>query len=383
MAGWMGAGLDIRKQSGGGLGARMHESFKAAVEEGARRAVIVGTDCPGMSADILEKAFDQLADHDLVLGPAEDGGYYLVGMKKPTPRLFAGITWGGEDVLRKTLEIAEELGVSTALLSKLADVDRPEDLHVWERESGQSAADASAPRISVIIPAYNEADCVGEAIASAKKGMRAEIIVVDGGSDDETVETAKATGARVMIAPRGRGSQMNAGAAAAKNDMLLFLHADTILPDNYDEHVLGTLAGPDVVGGAFRLGIASHKTSLRRIEKLANWRSRRLRIPYGDQAIFVRADVFRALGGFPTIPIMEDFEFARRLRRLGKIALVPATAQTSPRRWLELGVLRTTMLNRAVITAYFAGISIHRIAQWHHGKWERGIDTSPHTPGKD
>ncbi len=383
MAGWLGGELAIRNQSGGGLGTRMHDSLTDAFEEDAHKVVIVGTDCPGMSADILEKAFNQLVEHDLVLGPAEDGGYYLVGMKTPTPRIFAGITWGADDVLRKTLETAKELGISTALLDKLADVDRPEDLHVWEQETGESATDTSMPKISVIIPTYNEADCVGEAIAAARKAAGAEIIVVDAGSHDNSVKKAEEAGVRVIAAPRGRGSQMNAGAVAAKGDILLFLHADTILPDNYDEHVLGALTGPDVVGGAFRLGISSQKASLRWIEKLANWRSKRLQMPYGDQAIFVRADVFSAMGGLPLVPIMEDFEFVRRLRHLGKITLVPATVLTSPRRWLELGVLRTTLLNRAIITAYFLGVSIHRIAGWHRSEWESRPDPSPRTPGRN
>ena len=185
----------------------------------------------------------------------------------------------------------------------------------------------------------------------------------------------------MITAQCGRGSQMNTGAVAAKGDILLFLHADTILPDDYDEHVLGALAGPGVVGGAFRLGISSQKTSLRWIEKLANWRSKSLQMPYGDQAIFLRAGVFRAMGGFPLVPIMEDFEFARRLRHFGKIALAPTTVLTSPRRWLELGVLRTTMLHRAIITAYFLGISIDRIAHWYQGKWEPPPDPSPRAPG--
>jgi len=122
------------------------------------------------------------------------------------------------------------------------------------------------------------------------------------------------------------------------------------------------------VGGAFELSIDAPSPSLRRIERLANWRSRRLQLPYGDQGIFMRADVFWGLGGFPDMAIMEDFEMVRKLGRRGKIAIVPEPVVTSGRRWLALGVGRTTLINQMVIAAYLLGVSPSRIARWYRGK---------------
>jgi rSAM/selenodomain-associated transferase 2 len=203
---------------------------------------------------------------------------------------------------------------------------------------------------------------VSEAIAGAQAADNVEIIIVDGGSDDGTLEAAENAGARTMSSSRGCGSQMNAAADIAAGDILLFLHADTRLPEEYAGHVRDALAEAGTVAGAFMLGINSPGKSLRHIEWLANWRSRHMQLPYGDQAIFMRREIFQEMGGFPDIPIMEDFELMRRLKRRGQIAIVDASVQTSPRRWLDLGVLRTTLVNRAVIAAYFLGFPISRIA---------------------
>lgn len=409
MSGWLGPGLDYRKQGKGvpgraggpgragvsrkagdlhragyvgaagrlgaadDLGDRMHEAFAEAFQDGAERVVLAGTDCPGVSADIFEKAFKALDRNDLVLGPASDGGYYLIAMKRPLPSLFAGIPWSTKDVLSQTMQAADKLGLRLSLVDLLNDVDRPEDLPVWERESGRPAADTASISISVIIPTYNEADNVAEAVASAR-ATDVEVIVVDGGSDDGTVEAAEAAGARATVSRKGRGSQMNAGAAEATGDLLLFLHADTRLPDDYAGHVRETAARAGVVAGAFRLGVDSPKKSLRLIETLANWRSRRMRMPYGDQALFMRAELFREMGGFPEIPLMEDFEFVRRLKRRGPIEIVPASVRTSSRQWLALGTLRMTFINQAAIAAYFLGVPISKIADWHHAKKERAAD---------
>jgi rSAM/selenodomain-associated transferase 2/rSAM/selenodomain-associated transferase 1 len=366
MKGWLGRGVELSKQTGDDLGERMYNCFVEAFENGFERAVLAGTDCPAISADIFDRAFQALDRSDVVLGPASDGGYYLVGMKRAIPQLFAGITWGASDVLQQTTRVADKLGLQVGLIDLLNDVDRADDLHVWERESGRTAADVTSPRISAIIPTYNEADFVREAISSVQAEDGVEIIVVDGGSGDATVENAEAAGARTIVSSDGRGSQMNAGAAEATGDILLFLHADTVLPEDYARHVRAAMVHAGTVAGAFGLGIDSPERLLRHIEWLANWRSKHMHLPYGDQAIFMRREVFEEMGGFPEIPIMEDFELMRRLKRRGRIAIVAASVQTSARRWLDVGVLRTTLVHQAVIAAYFLGVPISRIANWYH-----------------
>jgi hypothetical protein len=158
---------------------------------------------------------------------------------------------------------------------------------------------------------------------------------------------------------------MNLGAAAAQSPILLFLHADTRLPEDFAECVRWTLAQDGVVAGAFELRIASPRPGFRLIERLANFRSRRLQMPYGDQAIFLMADIFQESGGFPEIPLMEDFNFVRRLKRRGRVAIACAPALTSARRWERRGLLRQTLLNQAVICGCLLGIAPERLARWY------------------
>ncbi len=219
------------------------------------------------------------------------------------------------------------------------------------------------PLISVIIPALNEAAGIARSIASAFQEPDVEVIVVDGGSRDETALVARRLGAETLTVPAGRARQMNAGAEASKGEYLVFLHADTILPPQYASLVRRLLASPEVVAGAFRLGIEGRQLSLRWIETGANWRSRWLQLPYGDQALFVRSRLFFELGGYADLPIMEDYDLVRRLTRRGRVILAPKAVVTSARRWKQLGVLRTTLLNQVMVTGHLLGVSPRKMAQ--------------------
>lgn len=223
------------------------------------------------------------------------------------------------------------------------------------------------PNISVIIPALNEASVIGAALRHIPPTEDIEVIVADGGSCDSTVRVAEAFGARVFQTNGGRANQMNFGAAVARGEILLFLHADTRLPADFGRLVRETLSRPGVVAGAFRLRIDSPRWSLRVVEALANFRSSSLKMPYGDQALFLRVRHFRTAVGFSKLPIMEDFELVRRLGRWGRIALAPAAVLTSARRWERLGVLRTTIINQAMILAYLLGVSPAHLARWYQG----------------
>lgn len=222
-----------------------------------------------------------------------------------------------------------------------------------------------AKHISIIIPTLNEADTITLALESTRKATHSERIVVDAGSSDQTSSLARRWGARVITSPLGRAQQMNAGAEAARGEVLLFLHADTRLPERFDDPVRHIMAQSGVAAGAFELRIDGKERGLRIIEKVANWRSRRMQFPYGDQAIFVRSQLFHQVGGFSDIPIMEDFELIRRLRRLGRIAIAALPATTSARRWKQQGTWQTTLLNQAFILAYCAGVAPSRIARWY------------------
>jgi rSAM/selenodomain-associated transferase 2 len=250
------------------------------------------------------------------------------------------------------------------LVEPLKDVDRPQDLILHEGSSLRKAYSSPlekttflAGSISVIIPTLNEAPNLAKTLAAVTGFENVETIVVDGGSTDRTVDIARGHDVRVLSGPQGKAVQMNLGAMAASGEFIVFLHADTVMPEGWIDHVRRKMQQPGVVAGAFELRVDCDRPGLRLIEALANFRSRRFGMPYGDQAIFIKADIFRALGGFPNQPIMEDFELVRRLHKRGKVSIAPAAVVTSARRWKERGIWATTAINQVLIVAYSLGIS--------------------------
>lgn len=219
--------------------------------------------------------------------------------------------------------------------------------------------------ISIIIPARDEEEALPATLAAITQEAAHEVIVTDGGSSDQTVAIARRSGAIVVTSPPGRGRQMNAGAAAASGEILLFLHADTLVPPGFATEIHRVLADPAVLLGAFRLGIAGNTTGYRIVEYFANLRAY-LGLPYGDQGLFLRAADFRTLGGFSALPLLEDLELVRRLKKQGRIQLAAAAVQTSARRWQRLGILRTTLRNQGVLLGFGLGIPPGRLARWYH-----------------
>ena len=338
----------------------MHRAVSEAISAGAHKVVIVGADCPDLDSALLTSAFDALRDRQVVFGPARDGGYYLVGSRQPSPFLFQDITWGARNLLATSVARAREGGIEFCLLRELSDVDEPTDLPVWENSRRTSRS------VSVIIPTLNEAKHLPGTLQNLDASQPTEIIVADGGSRDDTPRIAEAHGARVVTCTPNRARQMNAGAATARGEALLFLHADTRLPSTACRDLLAAFRSPTIVGGAFRFAIADPFPGRWLIEITANLRSRLWWMPYGDQALFVRRWAFDELGGFPDLPIMEDYQFVRRLRDIGRLALLDAAVLTSGRRWQRLGCLRATLMNELVILGYHCGVSPARLAAFYH-----------------
>ena len=223
--------------------------------------------------------------------------------------------------------------------------------------------------ISIIIPVLNEAKNIQDTLALIRNQVKSsvvEIIVVDGGSSDQTVSLARELGVIVIDSPkRGRAQQMNAGAAMATGDILLFLHADTKLPCDYDQLINNALSQANAIAGAFELAIDSQQKSLRLIEVLVKLRSHLFALPYGDQALFIKRSIFNEIGGFPDLAIMEDFALVKKLKRHGKIAIAPAAVTTSSRRWDKLGVWQTTLINQLIIIGYYLGISPDKLKKFY------------------
>jgi rSAM/selenodomain-associated transferase 2 len=216
-------------------------------------------------------------------------------------------------------------------------------------------------RISIIIPTLNEAANVAGAIEKARQLEPAEIVVVDGGSEDGTCGGASAAD-RVLVAPRGRASQQNAGAAASCGDTLLFLHADCWLEPGNLQQIEAALSDGRCVGGCFQQVIGARGWRYRWLEWGNAWRVRLWGLAYGDQGIFVRRDIFERIGGFPTLRLMEDLYFMKRLRREGRVALLEGPLHVSARRWERHGVVRQTARNWWLTALAHAGVSPDRLA---------------------
>jgi rSAM/selenodomain-associated transferase 2 len=227
-----------------------------------------------------------------------------------------------------------------------------------------------ARSLSIVIPALDEAANLALVLPTlVAREPAAEVLVVDGGSaDDSRAAVARVPSVRWLSSPRGRARQMNAGARAARGDILLFLHADTVLPEGAGAAILAALADAGTVGGRFDVRLDSRRPLLALVGWLMNRRSRLTGICTGDQGIFVRRTVFEALGGYPDIPLMEDVELSRRLKRRGRLVALPLRVVTSARKWEREGVVRTIVLMWGLRLLYALGVSPARLHRCYYGR---------------
>jgi len=227
-------------------------------------------------------------------------------------------------------------------------------------------------KISIIVPVLNEQGQINsflEKIKDQNYDGNFEVIIVDGDSHGGTINAVRDTSVICTTSPKGRGQQMNAGAVMARGEILIFLHADTILPDNALGKISRALQDTDYVGGAFDLKIDSDRLFLKYISVRASLRSRWNRIPYGDQAIFLKKKYFDEIGGFKEIPLMEDVDLMRRIKKDGKkIIILSDKVTTSARRWESDGALYTTIRNQVLVRLFYLGVSPHKLAKYYWRK---------------
>jgi len=220
-------------------------------------------------------------------------------------------------------------------------------------------------RISIVMPVLNEEKTIAAMVAALARFKPHEVMIVYGGSSDRTAEICNRLGAMVIRSPRGRGTQMNHGARQATGDVLLFLHADTRLPDSAFDDIHGALGDPRCVGGRFDVQLDGTHWMLGMIGAMISLRSRLSQVATGDQAIFVRRKIFAELGGYPDIPLMEDVAFSQALKRRGAVACLRSRVVTSARRWERDGVWRTILKMWALKSLYLAGVSPLRLKRYY------------------
>ena len=333
---WLGDDLRYVDQGEGELSDRMESAFQTAFQRGIKRVVLIGGDCPSNRADNIMAAFEALKKSDVVLGPSTDGGYYLIGLRSYVLQLimFEDIDWSSAHEINLTLSSAA--GVRLTRLPTLCNIDTPEDI---------------PPIISVVIPTLNAAETMGSMLGRVLDSFGIEVIVVDGGSEDDSMAYADAAGAKMIETSSGRAHQMNAGANASIGKILLFLYPNTLLPENWDVIIRKTLSD-DVALGAFAFSLNERLPGIKLIEWGVRVRSTAFALPYGDQGFFMKRETFDKIGGFPDQPIMEDYELVRRMRKLGQIVTLDTPIVSSSDRWKKHGVWKTLFMNQLILFAY-------------------------------
>lgn len=375
--------VEVWLQGTGDLGLRLENILRRALGDHPY-AIAIGADSPGLPAKFFEQAREALTHVDAVIGPSEDGGFYLLGLRKCPAGLLSGIPWSSPTTCLETIAKLQAAGLTFHILDNWFDVDTAEDLArlnsliytnriqapltkvFLEHQEGSCDA-AHQMKCSVIIPALNERIYLPQTLAALEKHKWIhEVIVADGGSTDGTRQWLAAQGfARVVDTHAGKGNQLNAGAKAAAGDVLLFLHADCQLPLDAGEHIATALESRAVVGGCFEVRFHPNESrSLQIVAAGINFRSRLTKAATGDQGIFLRRRVFEYVGGCPAWPLFEDVELVRRVKKAGSFAVLHSRLLVSPRRHLARGVFRTVLLVYALRVAYWLGVSPFTLKKW-------------------
>ncbi len=343
-------------QTGRHLGEKMSAAFKKVRGKGYNQVVIIGTDISDIDSTDLKDAFNALRGGHFVIGPAHDGGFYLLGLPFESELPFCSEAWGDDLVFERTLRILEKLG-SVSVLKLRHDIDRNSDLTFFYSNP------AFRKRVSVIIPFLHEKKELiylsGRLLKQLWPGD--EVIAVKGINGSHIDCRLLHPQLRLCFSPKGRGKQMNLGARVAQGDILWFLHVDSIPPPNFAYHVRKILGDRKKVLGCFELAFDTNSPGLKAIARWANFRTRYFRLPYGDQGFFCTRETFRAVGGFRKPLLMEDVDFVKECKRVGKLLFIPRKLYSSPVRYIKRGSFRASLENHLIMTLFLLGVDDERL----------------------
>ena len=360
-------------QTGEGLGERMYNALAEVFEKGYEKCVLIGTDVPEVQSTYLENAFEVLSEKDVVFGQTVDGGYYLVGMKKPLKEAFGLSEYGHGTVFEETVKVLEKAGLTVGYVEILEDMDTPEDLRGYRarmrdcerlKQSETGKYLAKIAKISIIIPVYNEEKTI-EKLQEQLEDLKdkCEILFVDGGSTDRTLELIRQE-YTVIQGFKGRAVQMNEGAKRSTGDILLFLHCDSELPERPLAEIRRVMK--DHAAGCFGIAFHSRNFFMWTCKVISNHRIKDRKVMFGDQGIFVDRDLFFEAGMFPELPIMEDYQFSLNLKEMGvKLGMAKRRIYTSDRRFPKgtISKLKVMWKMNRLRKMHRDGVDIHLISQ--------------------
>jgi rSAM/selenodomain-associated transferase 2/rSAM/selenodomain-associated transferase 1 len=383
---WLGAMVATLPQTGEDLGERITSSLSEAMARVEGPVVTISSDVPDLPAGHVLEALRLLEGSDVVLASSSDGGFHLVAMRRDTVTedLFGGVPWSTGRALAVVRERLEGRGLAVAEAQPWYDVDEGSDLdalrerlaenpsrapRTWCVMEGGKTSPPRNPWLSVVIPVLHEERTIGgtiERTLSTGGPGEVEVIVVDGDPRGSTLSVLGREDVVGITAERGRGTQMNVGARRARGDVLLFLHADTLLPDGAVALVREALARSVSDVGAFDISYGEDGLVRRMMGKLGNFRAHLRRVPYGDQGPFMTREVYEELGGFPDVPIMEDVEMMMRVKRSGReVVFVETPVHTSVRRFHHMGFWRTNARNMAMLWMHRFGLPPEKLVQFY------------------
>lgn len=361
------------EQHGEGLGERMKNAFADVLKRGYESCVLTGSDIPELSTDDVNEALGLLEHEDIVIGPSEDGGYYLIGMSRLHPALFENKTYGHASVLEDLEETIRQDGLSSCRIRKLPDMDNREDLAGYRRRmrgdrrlrcSGTGRFLGDHATVSLIVPVYNEEKTIDH---TARMLMdlrdKCEVIIVDGGSTDDTLAHIPED-LRLIHGPKGRALQMNAGASQAGGDILFFMHCDSELPKDPLGEIHRVMSKYEA--GCFGIAFHSGHFFMLTNRLISNGRARCHGIMFGDQGIFMTRELFEEAGGFPELPIMEDYQLSLTLRKMRvRPGMTRRRIYTSDRRYPAKTIPKLKLMHKMyrLRKKYKAGVPADEIAK--------------------
>jgi uncharacterized protein len=366
-------------QQGGHLGERMGESIQQVMDRGFSQVLLVGTDLADLQPADFDEAFQALDEGCSALGPAADGGFYLIGLDRPCPSAFQSEVWSTGAVFARTERLLVHAGLRVKRLRERRDIDSPEDLEILEEKP------EFRTNLSVIIPTLGSIEQLEPVLQKLHKQIWPddEIIVVqaEGGEQPVGPHEPLPIAPRVLAvaSPRGRGLQLNRGADAAKGGLLFFLHDDSMPPLNFAYSVRKLCRLPEAALGCFRLAFSPSTPALDWIARWANRRTRLFGLPYGDQGLFCRRELYDHVGGFKKPYLMEDVDFVRNCLRRGRLLMLPESISTSPEKYLRHGILRASLRNHITMLLYRLGVSDRKLYEFYYRRVLDPVGGQPST----